>query len=135
MRPAAVNPPSPPLLFKVWRSFDEGSFGELIDVEIRMMDLVLLDGEYGVETIADMVALIALCLSTQPEDRPTMAQTLTYLKGEDDVIGRARERALLLSTESYEDGGGGGFGHSAYNTGSAGEEGISVMGVNIAAPR
>ena len=99
-----------------------------------MMDLVLLDGEYGVEAIADMVALIALCLSEQPEDRPTMAQTLTYLKGEDDVIGRARERAGLLGTESYEDGGGGALGYSAYSVGSTGE-GISMMGVNIAAPR
>ena len=116
------------------RSFDGVSSGEVIGAEIRVMDLVLLDGEYGVEAIADMVALIALCLSEQPEDRPTMAQTLTYLKGEDDVIGRVRERGGLLSRESHEDSGGGMFGDSAYSLGSTGE-GISAVGVNIAAPR
>lgn len=99
-----------------------------------MMDLTLVDGAYEMEAIADMVALVALCLSEDPEERPSMAQTLMFLQGEDDVIAHAREREGLLSAESYEESVGGVFGNSAYSSGST-VEGISVVGVNIATPR
>ena len=84
---------------------DENRLAEIIDIELRFMDVDAIDGEDKSEVLDFMFQVALVCLSENPDERPTMAECYHLIQGgsildkykdrEADVGGRAMASGFL----------------------------------------
>ena len=54
---------------------------EIIDIELRFMDVDAIDGEDKSEVLDFMFEVALVCLTDNPDERPTMAECYQHLQG------------------------------------------------------
>ena len=84
---------------------DKNRMAEIIDIELRFMDVNSIDGEDKSEVLDFMLQVAFVCLSENPEERPTMAECYHLIQGgsildkykdrEADVGGRGMSKGYL----------------------------------------
>ena len=114
---------------------DENRMAQIIDIELRFMDVDAIDGEDKSEVLDFMFQVAFVCLSENPDERPTMAECYHLIQGrsimdeykgrEADVSGRAMASGFLSHTLGLHDSSKGNSSHASAT------DGISVVGLRM----
>ena len=124
---------------------DENRMAEIIDIELRFMDVETIDGEDKFEVLDFMFQVAFVCLSENPDERPTMAECYSLIQG-GSVIDKYKDReadvggnsssGYLSNTSSRYDSSRGGDSRPASATYAASETSqVSVVGLRMQGAR
>ena len=70
---------------------DENRMAEIIDIDLRFMDVDAIDGEDKFEVLDFMFQVAFVCLSENPDERPIMAECYHLIQG-GSVMDKYKDR-------------------------------------------
>lgn len=120
----------------------EGRLSQMIDVELRLMDIEIVEGEYQTEVLEDMVQVALLCLTEDVNIRPNMSECIRLLQGDGLekawTLWQQQESEIGMSTHGWDLPlhGHNNITHSSSSrTGTGTGSETSLMGYNLSGPR
>lgn len=120
-------------------SFQEGRLSQMIDIELRLIDIEVVEGEYQTEVLEDMVQVALLCLTEDVNMRPSMAECIRLLQGDGLekawTLWQKQDSEIRTSAYEWDVPGSMTATSSSSKTGTGTASDMSVIGYNLSGPR